>query len=250
VTGARVSQVDGIEAGDGLVDARLDYSDGRRGSLEVTSIGDPSEFQLNTLLGRRRQTYENPGNWHWSITVGRVSELPRLDAIYREVILRLERSGVSHLREIPLDEVLADPDLDWLAHDSETEFQGFPTIPKLKSDGTIRAIGLSGIGVAAAWLGANDPVSAPLEATLSSQNLVRHIDKLLRSEEEERHLFLIVGWTSLTLSAVFELLDPEQLPSIPPSVPEGITHLWLATGFGGGVLRWARGVGWEILPVR
>jgi len=57
---------------------------------------------------------------------------------------------------------------------------------------------------------------------------VRNLDKLRRSNAEQRHLFIILpGFTT----APFEVTDllwraGAPTPTIPPRLPDGITHVW------------------------
>jgi hypothetical protein len=56
----------------GVVDAFLDYPDGRRGAFEVTQLATDggASLQLQSLLRRDGYRWPSPGKWWWTIHIG------------------------------------------------------------------------------------------------------------------------------------------------------------------------------------
>lgn len=76
--------------------------------------------------------------------------------------------------------------------------------------------------------------------------LGRKIDKLNRTGADERHLFV---WTADIGHAGEFLQNLDEMPPRAPQVPDGLTHLWLASTISHrGALRWDAGDGWQIAP--
>jgi hypothetical protein len=68
---------------------------------------------------------------------------------------------------------------------------------------------------------------------------------------DERHVFLMTG--SLTDRGVEQRLRriESALPTRPPELPDGITHLWLVAQFGDGpAALWSKETGWTTVVVR
>jgi hypothetical protein len=79
VTGATARAWDVVRGRDGVVDAFLDYPNGRIAAFEVTRAAtDPAALKLDNLLGRDGFTWPSPGRWWWTLAVSDVRELPRL----------------------------------------------------------------------------------------------------------------------------------------------------------------------------
>lgn len=78
-----------------------------------------------------------------------------------------------------------------------------------------------------------------------------NIDKLLASGMLEKHLFVIVPvFTPAPSGTVHQLMRPNPaLPRQDPSLPDGITHIWLAGGLvAGDILSWSKSTGWRSTP--
>ena len=242
ITGASVIHADTRGAPPGTVDAWIDYPDGTRGALEVTTLGEPEEFQLHSLVRRHKSDFPNPGKLLWTLRVAHPRELPRLKSLYGRAILLMEMHGVQHIEQLASREVGADADLEWLQQEAESTLHGYSSIPKGRHESVILSSGSLG----AIWSSDGDEIASALSGALTGQLVRDHIDKLLRHQAAERHLFLIVGLTGLTPAAVIALMGPELVPSEDPELPSGITHLWLTAGFGQELLVWQRGSGWSI----
>lgn len=90
-----------------------------------------------------------------------------------------------------------------------------------------------------------DAVSALLE----EPHVARRAAKVARvARVDERHLFVVVGEGGLPGALYQRLAAPVgDLPALGPVVPDGLTHLWLATAWpGSAVLGWDRIMGWRL----
>jgi len=86
------------------------------------------------------------------------------------------------------------------------------------------------------------------EGWINTPDQVHNIDKLLRSGAEEKHLFVILpGFSAAPFSATDVLMRPNgPLPIIAPTLPSGITHLWMmSTWDTGDVFFWSPERGWQ-----
>jgi len=242
VTGATVLHADIPSAGDGTIDAWIEYPDGRRGALEVTTVGDSAEFQLRALLERHKGEFPNPGKNLWEVAIGHATEFPRVRAMYARAILLMEALGIDSADQLPDFWLDDDRELQWLVDDSESSIRSYPSIPKGKREHVI----LAHPAVGAFWESDGDAILSGLRDSLIQPVVKHHVAKLLRHEASERHLFLISGFTGLTPAAVVALIGPESVPQEDPVLPNGITHLWLTAGYGQQILFWRRGLGWAI----
>lgn len=237
VTGATVTPLDVPGAPDRTPDARLTYPDGRKAVLEITTLADPAELQLHNLV--RRVDWPAPGEWSWLVNVGSPQELPKVEAVYARAIELMERLGVKTVDELDLELIDGDDDLTWLATESESTFHGW-------DGGSPARVHVSPSGAFAVWDNASDEVSASLAAAFEQEPIASHVAKLLEHEDDERHLFLITHTTGLGPAAAFALIEPKAVPSSDPPAPDGITHVWLASGWGQVVTVWERGPGWSL----
>lgn len=249
VTGATVTRTDHRHAPAGTVDARLQLPDGRVGVLEISTLGLPGEFELDARIRQLDGRLPMPGRWKWLVKVADPGELPRIQAIYAKVILTCEANGVTRIDELPTDMVDADPDLSWLSMESTSTLFGI-RLPDGAHD-TSGYVELSYQPVIAAWRSAPDQIVSGVNAALTVEPLAKRVAKLLAADGDERHLFLRVTYSGLEESALVRLIehavgvaDAEPLVG-DPALPDGISHLWLLTGWGERVTRWTRSVGWE-----
>jgi hypothetical protein len=72
------------------------------------------------------------------------------------------------------------------------------------------------------------------------------------ADVDERHLVVELGEGALPERLYSALATPgTPLPRTDPDVPEGLTHVWLTTGWAGSPLvGWHRGAGWSAHPAR
>jgi len=80
---------------------------------------------------------------------------------------------------------------------------------------------------------------AELAEVLQAEPVVRRLAKLASAEGvTQRHLFLLLSLDALEFGTSYGLHFGEVLPKWAPSLPAGVTHLWIATGYGRRVLLW------------
>jgi hypothetical protein len=181
-----------------------------------------------------------PGKWWWTIKIRHPKDLLRLPSIYTKIILVCERIGVTRPQHLPIAEV--DGDVRWLVLESSVRMEGHPEVPPKAEHRTRRAM----ITPPNTW-GGLDETFSELDEALSTafdmEHIQGHVAKLMRTEADERHLFLIVGVYDLPFSLFGAVGSGDRLPAGAPTVPDGLTHLWLAPEYGHRVLIGTR-AGW------
>jgi hypothetical protein len=171
----------------GVVDAFLDYPDGRRGAFEVTQLATDGgdSLHLDSLLAQAGFGLPLPGKWWWTIRIGHVRDRPRLLSIFAKIVLLCESVGVRQPRRLPLAKV--DDDVRWLVEESSVLMRGYPNVPATDGDRIRRAM----IAQPFAW-GGSDETFSQLDEALSTafetDNNQRHLAKLRRTQADERHL--------------------------------------------------------------
>lgn len=241
--GVEVRHVDNGKA-NAIHDFDLVHGGQRCGAVEVTAAADPVSLRLWKAMNGRGDclVHENlDGGWlvallpnAWGRRVK--SDLPAL-------LAELER------REVRCVDDMSVPSRDLLeraqrlgvvsAYQSpKTDHPGsvYYTIelPSERDGGIVAATG----DAFARWVG------SWLRMPSQADNLV----KLRRSGASERHLFLVLpGFTTAPFDAYCPLMiNGGSLPTVAPSLPEEITHLWaMSTWDAGDVFFWERSRGWE-----
>jgi hypothetical protein len=232
--GARATPYD-VAGRQGAVDAFLDYSDGRRGAFEVTQLAadDGASLHLDSLLKRDGYGWPLPGQWWWTINIRDPKDLLRLPSVYAKIIRVCESVGVTQPQHLPMAEV--DADVRWLVLESSVRMKGHPEVPATDEHRTRRAV----ITPPSTW-GGSDETFSQLDEALSTafgmDHIRGHLDKLRRTQADERHLFLVVGVRDLAFSLFGALGFDDNLPAGAPALPNGLTHLWLAPVYGHRVL--------------
>jgi hypothetical protein len=238
VLGARVKRRDLPGAPRGTVDAEVFYPDNRTAVLEITSVEESATWHLRAKLDRMKPT-PAPGQLMWIIRPSSVAELDRLLTIYERIIAVCEQHGALNPEVLPFGVIAADADLRWLAwEDARGSMSGHPSSgdPKVFWEWPI---------VSAVWGNDADEIAAGVSAALQVEPSLGHVAKLLRNPNPERHLFLVVGSTGLSNAAAFSLIEPDDVPTTDPDVPDGLDNLWLGPGWGSTVTVWSRGRGWR-----
>jgi hypothetical protein len=232
--GARATPHD-VAGRQGAVEAFLDYPDGRRGAFEVTQLAADSgaSLQLDSLLERDGFGWPLPGKWWWTIKIGHPRDLPRLRDVFDKIVLLCESIGVTDPRRPPSSEI--DDDVQWLVGESSVQIWGYPNVPARDENRMRRAmITQPGAG------GFSDETFSQLDQALSKAFdrtvIQRHLDKLRRTQADERHLFLVLGVYDLPFSLFQALGFDDKLPTGAPGLPNSLTHLWLAPVYGRRVL--------------
>jgi hypothetical protein len=87
-------------------------------------------------------------------------------------------------------------------------------------------------------------LTAEILAALDTDTMCGKLDKLNRSGYDERHLFLHVRPSALSFPIFEVLVFGGDLPTDTPTLPAGLSQLWLTSGFKrGGIvraIRWPR----------
>jgi hypothetical protein len=92
-----------------------------------------------------------------------------------------------------------------------------------------------------------DPLAEWLGKWLADPKRADNVYKLVSADVDERHIFVVVpGFTSVPFAVNDLLVAPSApLPTIPPGLPAGITHVWaMSTWDSGDGFRWSPGRGW------
>lgn len=261
VTGARVEPRDGTGAAPRTPDAELLYADGRRGWLDVNTLGDQAELELAGVLSRHRTEVPSSGRWDWTVAVTRRETFQCAKEIAQKVVLCCEAAGVTGPHLLPEEELRRDAEIQWAAREPSVTFFGIelpsgahsinPTI-RFKADDWIAS---SRFG--------ETPLVGALETAFEMPPLEKRVRKLQDMDGDERHLYLRVTKEGVGERNMFTLVsysfDPEEEAdeeslqrSFPagPLLPPGITHLWLDTTWGPRVSRWTHGRGWDHVGAR
>ena len=232
-----------VDGRQGVVDAMLTLPDGRQAAFEVTALAAVGALQTDALLGQDDFGWPPPGQWWWTIQVGSPRDLPRLKTAYGRIALLCEAAGVSRPEQLWLRHEDVDPDVAWLVEESTSDMLGHPDVAAVDGD-KVRYT----MVVPAARGGGVDHSLAGLRQALAEAFAVppmpRHLEKLTRTEADERHLFIPVHRTALPFAVADGLWAGAALPPEPPPLPAAVTHLWLAPALGRRVLLWTPR-GWQ-----
>lgn len=228
----------------GAVDAILRYPDGVTAAFEVTRLGDEGKFQLDSILARDDHEWPLPGDWMWSVHIGSARDVPKLKAVYEDVIMWCEPRGITRPRDVGWG-IRVPTAVEWLIQESSSHMTGYPDLAHRSfamvvprgSGGTVDHQ-LAGFGCALA------------EAFASRPHIADHFEKLARAEHNHRHLFVILHGDVLGFGIMYELSTGTTLPTAIPPVPQHISDLWLVPEYSRRVLHWCRTTnGWQNFTV-
>lgn len=221
------------------VDALIHRADGKVHALEITTMAQESQFQVERAISRIKWRWPTPGNWTWTVGIASYSDYKRLDRCFAHVALLCERWRVPDPSLLPPEVMRTDADARWIGWDSASTMHGH--IPS--SELPFVYVGPAAhVGVVDESL---NGLPGAVSALLTTDNGSRHVRKLLdRAGVDGRELFLIVRDSGLQHEIYYELLDPQMLPTEPPDVDAGIDRVWLATGTVA-VVTWDREHGWS-----
>ena len=232
VTGVEVEPYDQPGQQRGAVDGLIRTA-GRTEAVEVTRLVDQKAQQLDAILYRNGQNaWPNPGRWRWSISLASAAEYPGMRERYERIIGYCEEHGVTDPTRAGM--VSPIPEIKWLWNTS-ARFYAYgddshenPTPVHVWPRAIAGAVDHSFAGLRQA-----------LADTFDERHMPDHLDKLLAHPADARHLALLLGWTGLPLALYDAIVFGDQLPTDPPPLPDGITHLWLIPDFGKRVLLWS-----------
>jgi hypothetical protein len=250
MTGARVSLTDHPGAPDGTVDARLDYSDGRMGALEISRLGLTSEYAAEVRIRALDGRLPMPGRWKWIVSIADARELERVRQIYAKAVLNCEAHNVATISELPAAIIEADRDLAWLSTRSTSRLFGIQLPEGAQDTSGFVDLNYQPTELDRRFSGPDEIVSE-VNAALAEKTLAKRVAKLLRADGDERHLFLHVAVSGLDEYSYARLIASANTLAhfVPlsgdPDLPEPISHLWLHIGCFDRLSRWTRDQGWD-----
>jgi hypothetical protein len=219
-----------------MVDALFDLPDGRRGAMEVTTIGDEGALETEGLARKMRWTLKG-ATWAWIVHVGPGVSFKELKRHLPVIALTCERHGVREPELIPW----ADTDhlaFRWL-YSVDVSVRGYPNS---RRSGVVEVLPKGGGGLISEHL---DDLPTWLEARLAQPDLLENLAKLAATGREEQHLFLLVHDTALPFALYHPLAWSDLLPKDSLRAPVGLTGLWLAPQWKNPILWWASAAGWS-----
>ncbi|WP_460662316.1 hypothetical protein [Kribbella swartbergensis] len=229
------------------MEAYLTFPDGRQAAFEVTTLADPSDMQLDSLLARDNYSWALPGEWWWSFANGDVRDLPRLRACFERVVLTCERYWVMRPTDLPRLVRQGDADLEWLWREASVTMTGHPDVPVLDGE-QVRHASITPRGGGGSVDEALIGLATELNEPFRTSPVRERFNKLLRHQADERHLFLAVHEQSLPFAVFYGLAFGSELPPDPLPVPDGISALWLAPAYSSRLLLWRSGEWCQVEP--
>lgn len=212
------------------------------GACEVTAAADGGSIQLWNVANGREERHIEPGlQGGWWLALKPTCRWNRLMSGFRELLEDLEARKITDSgRSSTLPDVQERLDVLGIDHkmQSETKYPGsvYFTIdrPSVMSAGVVPETG----GSLCSWL--KDWIADPARE--------RKIAKLLKSLAAEKRLFVFLpGSSEAPLVAADVLMrDGGPLPTRPPRLPDGLTHLWVMSAWSSGNLfAWGSTDGWS-----
>jgi hypothetical protein len=237
---------------DGMPDIRIDYSDGRRGYVEVTTDIDRPYAQMTSILRKKgdglpRELLVPQLRQVWYLGLSGRARHAQLDGELPALLAELEEAGVTP-RVVSGAQELANSDnthLRRLAELGVVDVSARPT----KDMGGEREPGRVLMFAA----GASGPAEVEemafiswINDLLASKPLESKRAKLARTKAAERHLFLGISYTTDWAGFLPLTMGQTAVPHTAPSLPEEITHLWLMNFQAvGRCLVWYPELGWR-----
>ena len=226
-------------------DFRIEYNDGRVGVGEVSWHVDPTIQEMWASTFRRpehQQISLRPGSGQWGLKLVIGARIDRLYSNLQGFIDLLIAGGITRLDIFP----------SWPMDDLSNAGRrlGLEYIAQARTDDPAGAIFF--LPSSPGGFIPDDPnvIVDWIEGVLDDPNYHDVTQKLLKVGSEERHVFILSG--SRTEAGVDERLRRigQSLPSRPPIVPSGITHLWVAPQFGPPVTAmWTLDSNWTVQPL-
>jgi len=226
-----------------MYDLSLSRGGHQFGACEVTVVHDPRRTELWRLLNGDA-IWIDPrleGGW-WLHLEPRLGSVKRMRTELGPLLESMEACGVtsagprSYAAEGPFDahlDALGVASADQYSVTKPGSICFLPYLPDTEGGGVVPVTG----DALALWLG--DWVSAPSRSD--------NVRKLRASGCEERHLFVCLAFLSPVAFTAADVLlhDEGALPTVPPNLPQGITHVWVAGLWNGGDLfGWSEPTGW------
>lgn len=219
-----------------MVDALFMLPDGRRGALEVTTIGDREALEREAIAANR-DWHVDGTEWAWLIHVGAGVSIRDLERHLPALVLACEQHGASEPGLVPFEHRRQEA-FAWLSA-SEVSKHGSP---RTNRPGAVDVLPDGGGGAVYKDL---EDLPQWLAGRLRRPDLARKIDKLRATGRDELHLFLRVHDTAMPFSLYDPLAFGPYIPAGGLHPPEGLTALWLAPAWRNPSLWWSAMQGWQ-----
>jgi hypothetical protein len=134
--------------------------------------------------------------------------------------------------------IRSDQDLLWL-HEADTDLFGHPSVPSEPGQRhhPVYVLPAGGGGAVDSKL---EGLAAAVTDLLQVPHIRARLSKLLRAPTDEHHLMIWLRDGGIPISQYLAMVaPPEALPRISPIAPEGLSHLWLSTGYGTSLFSWS-----------
>jgi hypothetical protein len=211
-------------------------------AVEVTAAADSGAIELWKLVNDAGTRWIEPElDGGWTVSVRSSARAKKLKTELPRLLRRLESVGSREIsrkeRDLEVRDLASNLGVA-RAHQGGTSFPGsiYVTIdlPADRVGGFVAPTG--------------DALSAWVGEWMTRPDQAHNLDKLRASQALERHVFLILpGFANAPFSVSDLLLRPDApSPSIPPTLPTGITGVWvMSTWSSGHGHRWSRPTGWK-----
>lgn len=219
----------------------IEYADGRTGWGEVGWHEDPEVRSISVALTRQEPIPLDAGLGQWAVHLRGRAPLRKLQREVPRLVRRLASIGRDQLATY--DDVTP-PDLERIAADLAIE-----DVHLMTPGGPDQAILLSP-GTSGPVSSDPDTIVSWIEAMLADPNYEDTTKKLLVRAADERHVFLFLGSRTPIGVTVLMARPLSDLPTRPPRLPDGITHVWALAPYGSGdLLLWDSQAGWSATSV-
>jgi len=232
---------DGSE--DSMYDLTIVYPDGPTGAVEVTTAADQKYVELAKALDEKARQWQVPGlTGTWWVRVLPSARANDLRQQLPGILRGLESDGIADIRG------------NRSSHDALVAKLGKLSIIAATQATTTHVGRVFVIAEQTSELmggyspATGDPLAAWLGEWLADSSRSDNVRKVTRSGADERHIFVLASAFTMDY-AVTDLLATVNapLPTIPPDLPTGITHvrvmsMWIDWGDG---FRWSSDGGWN-----
>jgi hypothetical protein len=205
-------------------DLRIEHADGRQGIAEIATVTDGYRAAENVAFadGGLDLQVDNL-QWQWWVTAPARVDRRQLRLSLPEILAEMEAANERPSMLMPIDPSTAGPGALRLFDLGVTVVAANSSPGERRGQVRWQPEGIEG------ELGLDlERVESWLDGFLRGPLAARKVAKLLDVPDvSERHLFVGVSWS--VPWAVIRLFDSDvdALPSRPPSLPAGISHLWI-----------------------
>lgn len=228
----------------GMHDLEVRYADGRLGAGEVVSARDETRTELETAAARRGFAKCNELTRLWMVIVKPEAILKNIHPHMPSLLSQLECLGIDRIRGF--DHRYAPDGFRSLAIDLDNLGieSCFSSRPTLKHPPGFYLWP----GILAAWVRDGDSATEFCEQLLADSACEDVLDKLRRSNADERHAVIILTFAQV---GPHTAIDTGVLPSRPPRLPDGIDWLWIIASKAPPVraVYWKPEAGWSQVAV-